>query len=272
MKKTVLFRVKGGPSIGFGHIARSRVLVKTLQNRFGVRAKLSINSDKEGKADIVVLDYPGAKKEDTKAKRVIVMDDLLARKRFVIIDDSIKKASHKIVNKTAKRVLVSMGGADPYELTLLFLQYIEEMKADDLIVDVIVGPYFSNVKGLEKFAANTSLKINLHKNVKKLNPYIKKADLAIIASGVTMHECAAARLPALVICHWPKWEMFKFRKFMACGTARSLGHYTEINFEKFRREFSRSLDYAARSEMLKKAGKFNRLDDKIKIAKLILNS
>src|SRR3989338_7924479 len=101
-------------------------------------------------------------------------------------------------------------------------QYLEKIDHTKMIFDVIVGPYFSNVKKLIQFTSKTPHKINMYTGVKKLNPYIKKADLALIASGVTMHECAAARLPSLIICHWPKNEIFKFRKFMACGTARSL--------------------------------------------------
>lgn len=271
---SIIFKVRSGPTIGYGHIARCKILMRVLKDKFKISSKLLINSLEDPKADIMVLDYPGAKLGDTRNEKVVLMQESLAKTKLTIIDDSILKARHNKASRHIRRILVTMGGADPYEITLKTCQYLEGIKPEGVVVDAIVGPYYAkeHIKKLKGIKSNAVINLNLHSDVKSLNKYIKQADLAITAGGVTMHECAVACLPALIVCHWPEREMPKFNNFLKKGTGLSLGHYTKLTYAKFSKEFKNILNLKTRERVFKNCKKFKGLNDKIEIARLILKA
>ncbi|MDY6793311.1 MAG: hypothetical protein SWH54_18750 [Thermodesulfobacteriota bacterium] len=101
------------------------------------------------------------------------------------------------VRGKAKNLLVSMGGSDPYELTLMIIDALQLLESE-IICRVVVGPGFTE-----------SLKLKIEKacavipcckivfGLPTLIRHLQWADIAISASGLTKYEMAYAGVPSL---------------------------------------------------------------------------
>ncbi len=90
------------------------------------------------------------------------------------------------------KVLVTLGGADPGNVTAAVLRALAPLKAE-LDVVTVVGvdnPHEASLRALDP---------NLHRGVADLRSLMLDCDAAVVAGGVTSLECAAAGLPAAVL-------------------------------------------------------------------------
>lgn len=87
-----------------------------------------------------------------------------------------------------RRLLVTYGGADPKGVGPRLAMVLP----DTVAVDFVVGP-FADIPG------NLPPHVVVHKAPSDLLPLIERADLALCASGQTLFELAAAKLPAVTI-------------------------------------------------------------------------
>src|SRR6202011_5942312 len=62
---------------------------------------------------------------------------------------------------TAQKILVTLGGSDPNNVTLKILQSLELLNTGGLDVRVILGPAFPHKQSLERFAAESNYEISL---------------------------------------------------------------------------------------------------------------
>jgi len=95
-----------------------------------------------------------------------------------------KKLSEIRIRKKYK-VVISIGGADPTNLTLLILNAISDLP--NIKITVIVGPFFKSKSKIETFL-RTHSNIQLKFSPSKIWKEFSKADIAISKSGVTLFE------------------------------------------------------------------------------------
>jgi UDP-2,4-diacetamido-2,4,6-trideoxy-beta-L-altropyranose hydrolase len=99
----------------------------------------------------------------------------------------------------ARRLLVTMGGADPDNVTLRLLQAVERLEIEDLETVVIVGHGNRHLEELQVFADECPVPIRLRRNADDMPQWMAWADAAITAAGSTTWELAYFGLPSLTV-------------------------------------------------------------------------
>ncbi len=109
----------------------------------------------------------------------------------------IKKINpRKYVRPEAKKILVSMGGADVLNLTP---KVIEALKCvDNIHVTVVIGPAFENEKDILEAVSNDG-KFTIRRT-NDLPELMIENDLAVCGGGTTLYEIAATGTPAIIVC------------------------------------------------------------------------
>jgi spore coat polysaccharide biosynthesis predicted glycosyltransferase SpsG len=95
------------------------------------------------------------------------------------------------------RVLVTMGGADPDNLTLRVLMALRDSVAGSAQIRVIIGGSYRHAEALEPVCQQLSAQLLC--DVREMREQMAWADLAIAAGGSTNWEMAYLGLPAVVV-------------------------------------------------------------------------
>lgn len=137
--------------------------------------------------------YPGLFLGYDKEKYKIITgkEEVLLRKPFRNI-----QRKHKI-NIPPKKIFITLGGADPNNLSVKILQILVQ-HFPDKEKHFVVGPGFTNRDLLEKSAdQGTFFYRNL--NAEKMCELMLEVDFAITAGGQTMYELDVCGVPMMVI-------------------------------------------------------------------------
>ncbi|MFY9643693.1 MAG: UDP-2,4-diacetamido-2,4,6-trideoxy-beta-L-altropyranose hydrolase [Terriglobales bacterium] len=98
-----------------------------------------------------------------------------------------------------RKALVSMGGSDPYNVTLSVLEAIEAVGVEKLQVIVVAGGSNPHLASVREAVAKSSQDCRVLTNVNNMQEVIAWADFAISAAGTTCWEYCALGLPAILI-------------------------------------------------------------------------
>jgi UDP-2,4-diacetamido-2,4,6-trideoxy-beta-L-altropyranose hydrolase len=96
-------------------------------------------------------------------------------------------------------VLITLGGADPDNVTLQIISIIKETNISDIEVTVVVGASNPNIDLLRAAAADKPFTVNILENVKNMADLMSWAHVAVAAGGITCWELAFMGVPALVV-------------------------------------------------------------------------
>ena len=118
----------------------------------------------------------------------------LIGEKFQIIRQNFFSHNKCKICKKVKKIIVLTGGDDLNNLTLDFSNYLNELqilKENSIKVDFILGPF-------NNFKINRKLdNIDFHYNPSDLISKMRKADLAISASGQTLYELCYLGVPTI---------------------------------------------------------------------------
>ncbi|MGA2979183.1 MAG: hypothetical protein ABSD76_06295 [Terriglobales bacterium] len=95
------------------------------------------------------------------------------------------------------RLLVSMGGSDPYGLTLQALRALDSMQ-ELFPVTVAIGPAFLHEVELRTWLSDARRQYECRREDSLLDLMVN-SDLALVSFGTTVYELAAAGLPAIAL-------------------------------------------------------------------------
>ena len=98
----------------------------------------------------------------------------------------------------ARRILVSLGGTDPSNLSLKVLRSIT-LSGVKASVDLVSCGAASHLHELHTLAASSPLEINLHTGVEDMAGLMTNADLAVGAAGTSAWERCTLGLPSLML-------------------------------------------------------------------------
>lgn len=121
---------------------------------------------------------------------------------WLLLAPSVAKQIHAtrehIKAESAQRLLITMGGSDPKQLTLPIAQACARVFANDVAIDVVVGPSVAEVPTL---LAELEMFPSIMPYVAPENPgaLYASADFAITSFGVTAYELAGLGVPALYV-------------------------------------------------------------------------
>lgn len=100
---------------------------------------------------------------------------------------------------TIPNLLVTMGGSDPFGLTLNVIKALNRLK-DNFELSIILGLGFKNHTILENALSKSNTKFQVYKSPKNIYSIFSKADIAIASFGVTAYELAVLGIPSLYLC------------------------------------------------------------------------
>jgi RimJ/RimL family protein N-acetyltransferase len=92
-----------------------------------------------------------------------------------------------------------MGGSDPEKLTARVIEATSLAKLENFEVTVVVGGSSPHLESLQKTAARSGLKIEVHNNASNMAELMAAADVAVSAAGSTSWELCLMSLPALLL-------------------------------------------------------------------------
>jgi UDP-2,4-diacetamido-2,4,6-trideoxy-beta-L-altropyranose hydrolase len=147
----------------------------------------------------VVLNQNLHAREDVYKDRETYTRLLLGTKYALLRREFVSALSARTISPVGSKLLVSMGGSDPNNVTLRVLEAIEPMAVADLEVKVVAGgsnPHQSSVTGV---VAKSKHSCRILNNVANMQELIAWADLAISAAGSVCWEYCALGLPALLV-------------------------------------------------------------------------
>src|SRR5207249_1652332 len=97
------------------------------------------------------------------------------------------------------KVLVTMGGSDPDNVTLKVIQALPQVEVQGLEATVVIGGTNPHYRELEAAILQLPLPIRLERNATNMPELMAWADIAVSAGGTTLWELAFMGLPNLVV-------------------------------------------------------------------------
>jgi UDP-2,4-diacetamido-2,4,6-trideoxy-beta-L-altropyranose hydrolase len=129
------------------------------------------------------------------------------------------------------RVLITMGGTDPFQQTAKVLKATGLLGEVDLHLDVVISSDSPDLDDLQKMVGCLPHTVTLHQSVQDMAALMLRADLAIGTSGVTALERCALHLPSVLIVVAENQQV-SADALAASGAAINLGWYEEVTAEQ----------------------------------------
>lgn len=149
---------------------------------------------------------------------------LLLGPRYALLRGQFRKSTPplRFFPADAKRILVTLGGADPANATQTVIEALQSLQDEHLEVIVLVGASNPHGRKLEAAVAAAPTRITLRYDAKNMPELMAWADLAISAAGSTTLELAYMGVPMLLLVLADNQAPVAER-LCAVGAARSLG-------------------------------------------------
>lgn len=103
------------------------------------------------------------------------------------------------IPEVARKVLVTLGGGDPDNVTLKVIQALQQVKVNGLEAVVVVGGSNPHYEELQSAAQDSRFPTHLKSNVVNMPELMAWADVAVSAGGSTCWELAFMELPSLLL-------------------------------------------------------------------------
>lgn len=117
---------------------------------------------------------------------------------YAILDPAFARVPRRLSSVVREpRVLVSMGGSDPYGLTLQALRALDSM-GEPFHVTVAIGPAFLHEVELQTWLAGARRQYECRREDSLLDLMVN-SDFALVSFGTTVYELAATGLPAVAL-------------------------------------------------------------------------
>lgn len=118
--------------------------------------------------------------------------------RYILLRPQFAQTVGRRIGERVRNVLVTVGGSDPHGLTARLLHDVRHTLPDAL-VDVVVGPLFTDCEQLEVSMRSCGDAISLHHDPHEIMQLMLNADLALSGGGQTTYELAACGTPTIAI-------------------------------------------------------------------------
>jgi spore coat polysaccharide biosynthesis protein SpsF len=157
---------------------------------------------------------------------------------YAILDPAFARVPRRVSSVVREpRILVSMGGSDPYGLTLQALRALDTMPdtmpdgmEEPFHVTVAIGPAFLHDEKLRTWLADARRQYECRREDSLLDLMVN-SDLALVSFGTTVYELAAAGLPAIALSitedHAQSAEVFA-----QYGSLMHLGLFSNVSDEQ----------------------------------------
>jgi UDP-2,4-diacetamido-2,4,6-trideoxy-beta-L-altropyranose hydrolase len=157
---------------------------------------------------------------------------LLMGTRYVMLRREFRCSSRfdRQIPAFARKLLVTMGGSDPENLTRRVIEALARVGEDEMETIVIVGGNNPYAESLREAAGKSGRSVSLLSDVKNMSEWIKWADVAITGAGSTSWEMCFLGLPALLIDLAPN-QVPIAQELARVGAAIHLGGTSDVTTE-----------------------------------------
>jgi UDP-2,4-diacetamido-2,4,6-trideoxy-beta-L-altropyranose hydrolase len=131
----------------------------------------------------------------------------------------------------ARNILVTMGGADPKNVTLKVIEALELIQEPDITVRFIIGPANPHEGILRKAIACAQFEAELLVNPPSVPDLMVWADMAVSGAGSTCWELAFMGVPSIVLI-LAENQASVAEYLMARNAVMNLGFFTECTKER----------------------------------------
>jgi spore coat polysaccharide biosynthesis protein SpsF len=149
-------------------------------------------------------------------------------------------------------LLVTMGGSDPFGLTLKSARALAQLDPA-FRARFVIGPGMTDGRAVAKQIVSLNPNFETIEGAKGLATEFAGADLALAAFGVTAYELAAAGVPALYLC-LTQDHAASASAFEKAGIGQSLGVADKASDADIARAVAKTLNDAARRREMRAAG------------------
>ncbi|MBA7614856.1 UDP-N-acetylglucosamine--N-acetylmuramyl-(pentapeptide) pyrophosphoryl-undecaprenol N-acetylglucosamine transferase [subsurface metagenome] len=132
------------------------------------------------------------------------------------------------IPKLATRVLVTLGGSDPENITLKVIQALQKIDVPGLEATVVIGASNPHADTLKATAGQSRVPIHLIHNAPNMMELIAQADLAITAGGITPWEMCFMGLPMLIMVTADN-QRANVQTMHQAGIAENLGWHKDVD-------------------------------------------
>jgi spore coat polysaccharide biosynthesis predicted glycosyltransferase SpsG len=131
----------------------------------------------------------------------------------------------------AKKVLVTLGGADPDNVTLKVIQSLQIVEVEELEAVVVVGGSNPHYENLKMAVQDSRYPIQVQQNVTNMPELMAWADMAISAGGSTCWELAFMGLPSILLILADNQRAIA-QKLATLNLAVNLGWHQDVTIEE----------------------------------------
>ena len=162
------------------------------------------------------------------------------------------RVGDKLAPMEVNQVLISLGGSDSENLTRKVVEALRDLPFN---FTVVVGKAYPHYQELYEFVQQNMENITLLRGVETLAPLIAKADLVVIAAGITLYETLCLGVPAIVLAQEKHQELIA-QRYAGEKVIRYLGVGEVVGEEKIRTAFAElAANQALRQAMTEKGSK-----------------
>lgn len=170
-----------------------------------------------------------------------------------IILPTVDKRTRKSFSPSQKRkILVTMGGADPLHLTWEIACLLADMR-DQVEPIFVIGPGVDQPALLERRLSALWPEAEISCRPNSLSELFEKTDLALTMYGVTAQELAAAGVPAIYVC-LDEDHFYSARSLTDRGVGITLGLGDEIDWRRAADAIKSVLSDATELSLMAKRG------------------
>ena len=136
-------------------------------------------------------------------KPLIKGNNFLWGSDYFFLRDEFDNAKPNSFSKKVKKILITFGGTDQNNLTLLTLESILPIvKKHNININIVCGGGYLHKEKLELFVNQISeIEINVYYATEVISKIMENTDIAICSNGRTVYELADMNIPSIVISH-----------------------------------------------------------------------
>lgn len=124
---------------------------------------------------------------------------LLGTRYALLRREFVSAAAPREISPIGRKLLVTMGGSDPDNVTCRAMEAIEQVAIENLDVTVVAGGSNPHLASIAGSVAKSRNRCRILSNVTNMQELISWADLAISAAGTACWEYCALGLPAVLV-------------------------------------------------------------------------
>ena len=157
------------------------------------------------------------------------------------------------IPEVARKVLVTLGGGDPDNVTLKVIRALQQLDVPGLEAKIVVGPVNVHLETLRKVTQTSTFNMQLLTEVPNMPELMVWADIAISAGGSTCWELALMGLPSVLLVVAENQRRIA-KGLDQAGMAINLGWFNRISRIKISTELVKLLNARRRRQQMSQTG------------------